>query len=469
MSLRESRSSHHVGLSFLEVSSREDDPYSDRERLIAGIRSAVTSGGLSNNNPHTPFEDIIQPGDSVLLKPNWVHHVNGSGAGLTPLITHREFVLATIKEISKARPGQIIVGDAPIQDCKWSAIIDDSYRDAMMTTSNCATSIRDFRRTVIKSGGLSEGVTKRRTDEDYVRFDLGERSFLEPVTSRIGNPFRVTRYDPRSIGRAHQPGRHQYEICREFFEADCVISMPKLKTHSKAGLSGALKNLVGINGSKDFLPHHRVGGSYLGGDCYEGLRLRKRIAELCLDIANRHIGTQTYDRWSHRAYQILERDGSPGYPNIEGGWHGNDTVWRMALDIQSIALYGTSDGKIADHPQRRIHCLTDGVVAGEGEGPLASEPLLLKTITFGSSAPHLERVHATLMHFDWTRIPIVLHSFEASEHPLAPDEPPEIVCDGLSVTIEELLDRVEVRARPPAGWIGHIEAPGTPVANPEWI
>ena len=53
-------------------------------------------------------------------------------------------------------------------------------------------------------------------------------------------------------------------------EADVIVNLPKLKTHKKAGVTCALKNLIGINGNKEYLPHHRIGGHNLGGDCYPG-------------------------------------------------------------------------------------------------------------------------------------------------------------------------------------------------------
>ena len=68
--------------------------------------------------------------------------------------------------------------------------------------------------------------------------------------------------------RTHAPGRHQYLVAREVIEADVIVNLPKLKTHKKAGVTCALKNLIGINGNKEYLPHHRVGGAERGGDCY---------------------------------------------------------------------------------------------------------------------------------------------------------------------------------------------------------
>ena len=67
---------------------------------------------------------------------------------------------------------------------------------------------------------------------------------------------------------AHTPTRHAYLIGRRFLECDVFINLPKLKSHQKAGITCALKNLVGINAHKDYLPHFRFGSPSAGGDEY---------------------------------------------------------------------------------------------------------------------------------------------------------------------------------------------------------
>jgi hypothetical protein len=74
-------------------------------------------------------------------------------------------------------------------------------------------------------------------------------------------------------------------------EADVIINLPKPKTHKKTGLTGAIKNLVGLVGDKELLPHHRNGGATDGGDCYPGRSFRLRLAELMLDHGNELLGT----------------------------------------------------------------------------------------------------------------------------------------------------------------------------------
>ena len=73
-------------------------------------------------------------------------------------------------------------------------------------------------------------------------------------------------------------------VDQAIIDADLVINVPKLKTHKKAGVTGALKNLVGINGNKEFLPHHRKGGAASGGDCYPGRSPIMPVADLCEKI-----------------------------------------------------------------------------------------------------------------------------------------------------------------------------------------
>jgi len=44
-----------------------------------------------------------------------------------------------------------------------------------------------------------------------------------------------------------------------------------------------------------------------------------------------------------------------------GNWHGNDTVWRMSLDLNRILLYGNPDGSLRPGGSRkRYFSVVDG-------------------------------------------------------------------------------------------------------------
>jgi hypothetical protein len=69
--------------------------------------------------------------------------------------------------------------------------------------------------------------------------------------------------------------------------ADLVVNLPKLKTHKKTGVTLALKNLVGINGDKNWLPHHSQGSVEKGGDEYPGDGVVDRGRSFAVERARR--------------------------------------------------------------------------------------------------------------------------------------------------------------------------------------
>lgn len=333
------------------------------------------------------------------------------------------------------------------------------WREQVQALADCPVDIIDFRRTILRPGGLSAGQDNEARGEDrYILFDLGKDSLLEPVSSP-DNHFRITCYDPDILARRHGSGRHQYFLAREPFEADVIINLPKLKTHKKAGMTGALKNIVGINGNKEYLPHHRLGGTAQGGDCYPGASILKQMAEKCLDEANRNVGSLACTRWLKRSRVLLKAQKLVGNAEIEGGWYGNDTVWRMTLDLNRLLLYGRADGTLSDTPLRKVYSLTDAIVAGEGEGPLAPTPVPIGAITFAENSAFADLVHATLMGFDPAKIPTVREAFGDFRYPLTtmPPEACEVFCNGQRISLEELRAKYSRTFKPAAGWQGHIE------------
>jgi uncharacterized protein (DUF362 family) len=448
-----------VGLARVADDVRGGSPYSDTGRISALVRDAAFQCGLGQADPQAPMLDIIRPGMTVLLKPNWVYHQNLGGGGMECLVTHPSFILAVLAEVCKAGPGKVIISDAPIQGCEFDALVTPEWRAEALKIANCPVEIIDFRRTVLRKEGLASGQDLGlRGMENYILFDLAGESLLEPVSTPAGR-FRITCYDPDQMAERHRPGRHQYLLCREPFEADVVVNLPKLKCHKKAGMTGALKNLVGMNGNKEYLPHHRVGGTAGGGDCYTGLAPLKRMAEFCLDEANRRIGTKACALWQQRSNTLRSLHGRIGDPEIEGGWHGNDTVWRMVLDLNRLLLYGRSDGTLSETPLRKVYTITDAIVAGELDGPLAPSPVLLGAVTFAVSSAFADVAHSALMHFDPEKIPLVREAFGRFRYPLTGQglEKCEIHCGGRPLSWIEAGALFGGTFRPPAGWKGHIE------------
>lgn len=404
---------------------------------------------------------LATPGERVVLKPNWVLHENCSGDSMDCMVTHPSVLGAVIDLVLQAEPGSVIVGDAPIQGCDLAKLMDTAGYNALKERyegSVSPVSWRDFRRTVLSN---QNGIWDRQTDikplEEYVLFDLGAESLLEPIAQDAAR-FRVTMYNPDLMRQTHAPGRHQYLIAREVIEADTVINLPKLKTHKKAGITGALKNLVGINGNKDYLPHHRRGGSRTGGDCYPGGNPFKLAAEYLSDEANRREGVSAYllRQATRGTFDLARLMGADN--NLEGSWHGNDTIWRTCLDLNRILVYGRPDGTMADVPQRRVLTITDAIVCGEGEGPLSPTQRSLGMLTLADNPVVADYLHAHLMGFDWRKIPLIREAFGQFKYPLCKFQPEDI-----EVHFEGRRFRQpwplwnDQPFVPPAGWKGHCE------------
>ena len=407
------------------------------------------------------FGRMIAEGAKVVVKPNFVLHQNQGNGGLAPLITHPSIIKAVVAEVLKANPSQIIVGDAPVQSCDFDALLKltklDEWAANLQAQDARFKGIVDFRRTVSKVvGGTRQAEENRRGAEHFVLYNLGADSLLEPLTGDA-NSFRVTSYDPRLMAKTHSPGNHQYLVAREIVEADVVVNLPKLKTHKKAGITNALKNLVGINGNKEFLPHHRIGAAADGGDCYAEKDLVKRGLELIFDRRNMTksaaqdkilatVGTQ-FER-------VLRLRGDE--TGIEGAWSGNVTVPRMCLDLNRILLYGKPDATFGEVVQRRVLHISDAVIAGQGDGPLASDELPLQMITAGANAAALDWVGAFLLGYDARKIPLLMQSLADFRWRVADFQTNDIELLGdwaAHQTAENLIESASrQKVTHPAGW-----------------
>lgn len=410
-----------------------------------------------------PLGALIPAGAKIVIKPNWVFHENQSGRGLDCLLTHSNVVGAAAKYAALTKPSQLLIGDAPIQGCDFAKLRQVAGIDDMalrLQRDGLQFSISDFRRTILKGNAVSQERSEDvRELEHFVLFDLKHDSLLESL-SKDADKFRVTMYNPDLLHRTHNAGQHQYLVSREAIEADVVINLPKLKSHRKACLTGALKNLIGINGNKEYLPHHRKGGSDNRGDCYPGSSVWKRAAENLLDAANRRPpgGTHAAFAWMARtAERVAAKLGAD--ENLEGSWYGNDTIWRTCLDLQRILRYGRVDGSLAATPQRTVISITDAIIGGEGEGPLANTPMPSGFITGALNTAAAEWVHARLMGFDPEKIPLVRESFGDFTYPLTDFSPQSIrvwIAD-TEISANDVVPFDGRAFRPARGWQGHCE------------
>jgi uncharacterized protein (DUF362 family) len=499
----------HPGDRYPELADLGAATAAGQNPAFEGVRGALHLLGFDAARFGTPawnpLGTLVAPGDRVLVKPNWVmhRHPDEERLGLLPafecLVTHTAVLRAVVDyvQIALRGEGRIVIADAPLQGCDFAALNEraripellDHYRrlaDAPAAGSfrPLPVSVVDLRlETAVERSTLGGfGITMikdRRNDESrHTIVSLDGYSALEPI-SVDSKAFRVTCYDPVGMTRAHGPGLHAYCIGSDVLEADAVINVPKLKTHKKAGVTVALKNLVGINGHKSYLPHHRRGSIAQGGDEF-------LAADLLKDLTSRLHDVQFRDgqlAWRQRlaaaagsAFMALDRlvreDGTE-----TGSWYGNDTIWRTCLDLNRILLYadprGVFQGAALDaRPQRRVLHVVDGIHGGDGDGPLAPDPRPSGVILAGSSAPYVDLAAVLVMGLAWREIPLVREAFGAFRGaPLVRGLPADLRIESnvaqwrhapLEACLLGLPDALGYRPAP--GWEGVLD-PAGPVAD----
>src|SRR5262249_11358484 len=155
-------------------------------------------------------------------------------------------------------------------------------------------------------------------------------------------------YDRKETNLAHSDGHHRYKVSRTVIESDVFVNLPKLKTHKKAGITASLKNLVGINTYKNWLPHHTEGTPQNGGDQFPHKTVRTTAEGRALEGARRVLSSHTELGRLIGPLKSLGKLALGDTRNVirNGSWYGNDTIWRMILDLNKILLYANPDGTL---------------------------------------------------------------------------------------------------------------------------
>jgi hypothetical protein len=414
--------------------------YEERQVLYEIIKSLV--------EPHLNRKNIYHK--KILLKPNWVRH-NIKKSDDICLCTNENFIITLLEYILEQTPLSVVIGDAPIQGCKWEKLLSENFYkeiERLKIKFSIDIEIKDFRRTIldVKNNKIAKDL---RPITDYIIFDMGKNSYLDPVSRNDKNPFRITDYDPERLAKSHSLGMHKYCLTKDIFDADIVITIPKVKTHQKSGLTNSLKIIVGVNGDKDFLPHHRKGGSKDEGDCYPGCNLLRKYAENILDYSNKNIGKWNF-KILRKVVSLLWKLSNPAKEqNLGAAWHGNDTVWRMVMDLNKIALCGKKDGTLSDVPQRAIFTLCDGIIAGQGDGPLLPEPLEFGIISFSNNSYYTDICMAQLLQMDIDKIPLLKEAKRCCN-----SENIKLKLNNTYISEQDLLP-YSIAAKMPPGWINY--------------
>jgi uncharacterized protein (DUF362 family) len=445
--------------------------------VYSAVRRCFQLSGLDDSafgSPGwNPLGELINPGETVLVKPNLVKETHPRDReGWRYTLTSGSVVRAVCDYIFKALGGggRVVLADAPQTDSSFRSMVRLLGLDELQqfyAERGLTLDLVDLRQ---EEWDNRDGVIVRRAPlpgdpAGGVAFDLGGRSQF--ASHRGAGRYYGADYDVRPVNDHHLNGRHEYLLSGSAIAADVIFSIPKLKTHKKAGITVSLKNLVGLNADKNWLPHHTEGSPVDGGDEHPfpstSHRLERAIAGQVRRIAARYPAGSA---WFHqRARQLgLWAFGDGDQVIRSGNWHGNDTVWRMCLDLNTIVLYGGTDGRLRPPgvANRKRHLvLVDGILAGQGRGPTDPDPLPAKLVVFATNPATADAACARLMGFDIERIPIVREAFRARDYPIADWGWSDISVRSDQPQWDGPLRRIPLEAtlrfEPHFGWKGHIE------------
>jgi uncharacterized protein (DUF362 family) len=449
-----------------------NSPLGARNDAFRLVRSALWRLGLDQGRQGqpswNPLGDVVRPGERVVLKPNMIRQSHEFRPDWDYVITHGSVVRVVAEYVALALNGRgtITITDGPQTDSDYARIRELMGLDAIAAyireNYGVPVEVFDLRRErwVERDGIYVERVPLPGDPRGYTRVDLGGRSrFVGAAARRLYGAY----YDVEETNSHHSGGRHEYMFSSSVLAADVFINLPKLKSHKKCGATLNLKNLVGCNGDKNWLPHYSLGSPSEGGDQFPDQTIKHSVERRLVGFAKRRMleGTGPWlflaRRLKRLAYHLF---GGTHQVVRSGNWWGNDTIWRMILDLNAILLYANQDGGVGS-TRRRCFSVVDGIRAGEGNGPMAPDPVNAGLILAGTDPAAVDVVATSLIGFDYRKI---LHMREAfGDHPL----PISAVPAGAvrTVSSDPRLARGRFFDDPPLlytfephfGWKGHIE------------
>lgn len=443
------------------------------------VRTTLLQAGLDRSNAGTarwnPLGAYITPGARVFVLCNFVYHrkpLETTDEFLSKC-THGSVVRAIIDyvHIAAGASGIISYGNAPLQGCEWHKVLAETGADNVARfydSQGLTVTPRDLRLFVTQVDDLGRVVnTVHRDESDGVTVKLGARSLLNALYRDHASDglrldgseidFRVSEYSPDRTAAFHGVDRHDYVINSEILASDVVVSVPKLKTHEKVGITVGLKGMVGCVGHKDCLAHHRFGPPRLRGDEYpEGSAVRVLLSRFHDFVYRRR-----YPGFMRGGLEVLDKNARRVVRKVfrriqSGAWFGNDTAWRMTLDLAHIMHFADRSGRMTDREQRRHLVLVDGVVGGEGNGPLSSRAAPSKSLVFSDRLLGGDIAAVRLMGYRVAQVPLVSHAQSDAALGGGEQQDATVIHNDRHVRIEDVTPSLGRAFVPPIGWKDHL-------------
>jgi uncharacterized protein (DUF362 family) len=414
---------------------------------------------------------IIQSGNTVVLKPNWVLECHQEKPDeWEQVITHPTVTTAVLRKVVNRLNGRgkIIITDGPELNANFDNILalhPVAYWKKITGLNNIVLEIIDLREELyiqdknvtIKKVSLP-GDPGGKVMVNLLN-DLSE--FYNHVKSAKG--YFAGGSDIQEANSAHNGSDNLYSVSKTVIACDVFINIPKLKTHKKSGITCSLKNLVGINTYRNYLPHNSIGTPMEGGDQFPNSYTRSRIETALMPSIHQYILKRPLlSRFFSPIITLGKRVFGDNKKTIRGGsWYGNDTIWRMILDINKILFYSDTEGNMVDDPAKMKKYITvvDAIIAGEGYGPKSPDAKRINMLVMGTNPVSVDAVCARLMGFDPIKIPSIRNSFNIRHFPIINQVYKDIIIEFEQKTynLSDFPKQCIADCNPHPGWSGHIE------------
>lgn len=431
----------HPAIDFPEYPFRRKGLTDRDNHIYSAVREVLRLLGLDQERygscEWNPFGGFVRPGDTVLIKPNAVvDHNYDPCESVFACITHGSIIRSVCDYacIALGGKGRIVIADAPMDTTNfaaWRRVVGiDSLEALYREHHGVRVEVHDLRRSMAtwdEQGDFKPARQRSTVMGDpagYTVVDLGDESALCDFRRSDIERLYGADYSTEQTRQHHTGRRHEYYVAQSVLNADVVVSIPKMKTHQKVGVTLNLKGMVGTQGDKNYIPHFRIGSSRDGGDEYPDLGIAQNALNRFRTWSQTEVLGRRTEAWD-RVYRCLNRlhrgcqttlDTLNGlrYKEVPvqvsgGAWFGNDTAWRIALDVTKVVLFADRAGVVHNTPQRRFFSVVDGVVGGEGEGPLAPRARYCGAILCGFNPLAVDSVAARLMGFDPLKLPMIAH------------------------------------------------------------
>ncbi len=417
------------------------------------------------------FEPIITA-KKVVIKPNWVREAHIERPGHWDyVITHPQIISAVLRKVIEMLPpgGRVSIMDGPEFSSSFEKIM--SYYPVALwkqqaSLKDIEIEIIDLRDEIwIDNGNV---VIKREKNAGDPRGStqinlLGNLSeFNDHSKSKKGYFGADSNID--ETNKAHDGVNNLYRVSTTALECDVFINLPKLKTHKKAGITSCLKNLVGINTYRNYLPHYSIGTKENKGDQFYLSGTKQKIEGRLMPLIHQYIRTNTFLSKGLSPFMSIGKFffGNNKQTIRSGSWYGNDTIWRMILDINKVLLYADASGEIRQdnsESRKKYIGIVDGILCGEGNGPKIPDPKKLNYLVQGSNPAVIDAVCSEVMGFDNSKIPSIKHAFLIKKLKITHFSYDEIfvIFDENKYNINEVPFSKKKKFTAANGWINNIE------------